>query len=91
MVTDDILFHFFPTFDHLPYGPKITRIIKIYIATSKSSLSEVNFSTSWINTLGHILLDTTADFPVCFKIITNIIYSDLSPRMVVPFILVPLY
>ena len=51
-------------------------------------LSERNFSLSWRNTLEHLLLDTTSDSPVCFNILTNIISSDPSPHMVVPFVFV---
>ena len=91
MVTDDLLFHVFPTFDTLMHGIKSTRIIEIYISTWKYSLSERNFSPRWINTLGHILLKNMADYPVCFTILNNIISSNPNPNMAVPFLLVPLY
>ena len=58
MVSDDLLFNLFPTFDPLLHGPKITRLNKVHISTRNSSIIEVNFSTRWINTLGHILLET---------------------------------
>ena len=87
MVTNDILFHLFPTFAPPPHGLKITRLRKIYISTCKSSLSEVNFIPIWRNTLGHILLDKMSDSLSWFIILTDIIYSNPSPYMVVPFIL----
>ena len=63
----------------------------MYISTWKSYVPEGNFSPNCINTLGHLLLDTMADSLVCVKILTNIISSNPSPHMVVPFILVTLH
>ena len=85
MVTDDLLFRLFPTLSPLPHEPKSTRLNKIYISTWNSSLSEINFSSIWINTLGNILLDTMADYPLCFTIITNNISSNPFHHIVVPF------
>ena len=85
------IFSFVYHFSLLLHVPKITRLGKIYISTSKSYLSEVNFSPRWINTLGHILMDTMADSPVWFIMITNIIYYNPIPHMVVPFLLVPIH
>ena len=86
MVPDYLVFSLFPTFAPLPRGQKITSLSKIYILTWKSSLSEVNFSTIWINTIVCLLMDTVADSPVLFLIINNIISSNLSHRVVVPFL-----
>ena len=90
MISDDLLFYLFTNFSPLPHGPKITRLLKIQIPTWKYPLSEVNVSPRWVNTLGHVLLESMADYPVCFTMITNIISSYPSPHMVVPFVLVPL-
>ena len=84
-VIDYLLFHFFTTFDPLPHGPKSTRVSKIYISKSKSSLSEVNFSSFFRNNRGHIILYTMAESPVCLTILNNIISSNPSPHIVVPF------
>ena len=78
MVSYDLLFHSFTNFYPLPHGPKIIRLNKIYISTRKSSLSEVNFSPIWINTLVNLLLDTMNYSPVWFIIITNNISSNKS-------------
>ena len=91
MVTYHLLFHLFTTFSPITHGPKITSISKIYLSTWKSSLSKVNFSPRWINTIGRILLYTVDDSPVCFTIIANIVSSNPIPRMVVPFLVVPLH
>ena len=91
MVTDNLLFYSFPTFDHRPHGPKSTRHKKTYISTWESYLSEGNFSPIWRNNIGHILLKTMDDSPVWFIMIPNIISSNPIPHMVVPFILVPLH
>ena len=85
MFLDDLLFHLFPTFAPLPCGLKSTRLDKVYILTRKFSVSEVNFSPIWRNNLGYLLLDTMADSPVYFKIITNIISSNPSTLMVFHF------
>ena len=55
-----------------------TRLSKIQISKRKSPLSEVNFSPSCRNSLENIIIDTMADSPVFFTIITNIISSDLG-------------
>ena len=86
MVKYDLLFHLFPNFYPLSYGPKITRLNKIYISTRKSSLSEVKCIPIWINTIGRILLDIMAYSPVCFTILTNNIYYNPTTHMVVPFL-----
>ena len=91
MISDDLLFYLFTNFSPLPHGPKITRLLKIQIPTWKYPLSEVNISPRWVNTLGHILLDTMDDYPVCFTMLTNNISSNPSPHMLVPFLLVPIY
>ena len=49
-----IYYLIFPTISLIPHGPKITRLNKIYNSTIKASLSEVNLSRIWINTIGHI-------------------------------------
>ena len=69
--------------------PKIFRRNKIYISTRKSSLFERKFSPIWINAIVHILMYNMDESPVCFKMLTNMIYSNTNPHMVVPFILVP--
>ena len=74
-----------PTFVTLTHGLKSTRLIKIYISTRKYSLSEGNFSPSWRNTIGHLLLDTMADSLVWLTIITDIISSNPIPHRMVPF------
>ena len=84
MVTDDILFHLFPTFDPLTQGPKSTRLKKIQISTWKHSQPEGNFSPIWRSSLGHLLLDTVDDSIVCFTMLTNIISSNPILHMVVP-------
>ena len=89
MVTDDLLFNLVCTFSPLLYGPKSTRLNKIYISTRKSSLSEVNFSPIWINTIVHILMYTMDDYPVWFTMLTNIIYYNPIPYMGVPFFFFP--
>ena len=61
------------------------------ISTRKSFLSEVNFSPRGRNSLGHIILDTTAESTVYFMMLTNTISSNPDPGMVVPFLLVPLH
>ena len=91
MVSDGLLFHFFPDFSPLPHGPKSTRLNKIHISTRESSLSEGDFSPIWRNNLVHILLETMVEYPLWFTIITNNFYSNPSPRMVVPFLLVSLH
>ena len=91
MVTVDLLFHLFPTVSPLPHGPKSTRFNKIYIPERKSYLSEGNFIPSWINTIGNLLFDTMDEYTLQFTVITNIISSDPSPRIVVTFILVPVH
>ena len=90
IVSDYLLFHLFPTFSPIPHGLKTTRLRKIYILTRNSSLSEENFSPSWRNTLGSLLLDTISGSPVLFTMFPNINFN-ISPQMMVPFILVPLY
>ena len=89
IVTDDILFHLFHTFSPLLHRLKITKLNKTYISICKSSLSEGNFNPIWINTLGHLLLDTIYDYPVWFTLIANIVSSNRIPHMLVPFIVVP--
>ena len=69
MVIGDILFHLFPNFSSLIYGPKSTRLGKIYISTCKSLLSEVNVSWIWKSNLVNILLDNMADSPVWFTML----------------------
>ena len=91
MVTEDLLFHFFPRFSPLPHRLKSTKLIKIYISTRNYSLSKVNLSIKWRNTLGKILLEIMDESPVWFTTITNIISSNPSPHIVVPFILVSLH
>ena len=91
MVIDDLLFNLFLTFSTLAHGPKNTRLKKIYITTRKSYLSEGNFIPSWRNIIGHLLLDTMDDSTACFTMITNNIFSNPRPHMVVPFLLVPLH
>ena len=86
-----IYYFIFTTFSPFPHGPKSTRLDKINFSTSKSSLSEVNFSPRWRNTIGRLLLDTMADSPVCFTIITNNISSNPIYHMVVSFLLVPIH
>ena len=85
MVSDYLLFHLFPIFSPLPYGPKSTRFNKIHISTRKYSLSEISFSPSRINTLGDILLGTMADSTLCFTMLTNNICFNPTPHMVVTF------
>ena len=87
MVTHDILYHFH-TFAALPHDPKITRLNIINISARKYSLSEVNFSSIWINNLGYILMDSMADSPVLFTVLAIIITSNPSLHILVPFILV---
>ena len=91
MVSYSLLLHFFPTLAPLSHGLKITRINKIHITTRNSSLSEINFIPRRRNTLVHLPLDTMADSPVWFIIITNNISSNTSNYTVVPFLLVPLH
>ena len=91
MVSDYLLFLFFTIFLPLPHGPKITRLNKIYISTSKSHLSEINVSPIWRITLGHLLLKTLAESPVCSTIITNNISSVIIYHMVVEFIFAPIH
>ena len=74
----------FPLFSS-SYGPKITRPNKIYISTKKSSLSEGNLSPIWKNTLVHLVLDVMADSPMFFTMLSNIISSNTSPHILVPF------
>ena len=81
-----ILYLIFPTFAPFPHGPKGTRFNKIHISTWTSSLSEVNFSQIWINTIGHILLETMDDSPLWFTMITNNMSSNPGPHMGVTFI-----
>ena len=64
MVIDDILFHLFLTFNPIPHGPKIISLNKIHNETRKYSLSEENFNSIWINTLGKILLKNINDSTV---------------------------
>ena len=90
MVTYYLLFNLFPIFTPLSHVPKHTRLNKIYISTSKYSLSEVNFSPSWSNTLVNIPLDAMADFSVLFTMLTDNIPFNPGRHMVVPFILVPI-
>ena len=85
MVSYDLLLHLFPTFSPLTHGPKITRLDKIHISTRKSSLSEVNTSPMWINTIGYIPLKIMYDYPVFFTMIANNLSSNTIPNMVVPF------
>ena len=75
----------FFTISPLLNGLKRTRLNKIQISTSKSSLSEVNFSSSWRNTLVHILLEYIAESPMLFTVINTIITSDPIPYMLVTF------
>ena len=82
--TDDLLFHFFPSFAPPPHGPKIIRLNKTHISTSKSSLSEANFSSICRNTLEDILLYNRADSSVWFTIISNNMSSNTCHHMVVP-------
>ena len=91
MVSDDLLFHLFPNFSLLPYGLKNTRLNKIYVSNRKSSPSEGNSIPVWRNTIVHLLLDTMADSSLSFTILTNNTYSNTSPHVVVPFLLVPLH
>ena len=91
MFTYDVLFHLFCAIDTISHVPKSTRVNKIHILTRKSSLSEENFSPMRRNTLGNLLLDAMSDSPVCFKIITNNIFSNQIPHMVFPFLLVSLH
>ena len=58
---------------------------KINIPTRKSSLSKGNFSPICRNTLGHLLLYTTDDSPVCSTILTDNIYYNSISHMLVPF------
>ena len=73
----------------IPHGPKITRLNKIYTSRRKSPLSEVNLSPSWRNNLGHILLESMIDSPVCTAGITDLIAFNPITHVVVIFILVP--
>ena len=90
IVSDDSLINLFSTFDPLPHGPNITRLNKIYIRR-KSYLSEGNFSPSWINNLGNLLLENMADSKGCYTIITNNISYNTIPNMMVTFLLVPIH
>ena len=85
MVTYDLLFHLFTTFDPLPHGTESTSLNTIYISTWKSSLTEVSFSPRWRNTLGNIQLNTMDESTVCYTILTNNISSNPVPQIVVPF------
>ena len=85
MVSYDLLFHLFPTFDRLPHVPKGTRLKKIHISTRKFFIIEGNFSPGWINTLGHLILDTMSNSPMCFTMLTNTFPSNQIPHMVDPF------
>ena len=60
---------------------KAPGLTKIHISTNKSYLSEIIF--------GNILLDSIADYPVFFTVLTKIIVFSPIPHMVVPFILIP--
>ena len=85
VVLDDLLFCLFPTFSPLLHVLKSTSLNKIHISTSKSSVSEGNFSPRWINNIVNLLLDTLSDSPVCFTMLTNNISSNPSPHVVVLF------
>ena len=87
MVSDDLLFYLFPTFTPLPHSPKSTRLNKIHISTRKSHLSERHLIPRWRNTLGRLLMETMYGSPVGFTILTNNIYSNTTPHMVVLFYL----
>ena len=91
MVKYDLWFHLFPTLAPLSHRPKSTRIITIYISTWKSSQSEGRFTTIWINNLGNLPLDTMHFCILVCAILTNSIYSNPIPHMMVSFILVPLH
>ena len=86
-----MIYYFISHFAPLPHVPKITKFKKIIISKRKYSLSEGNFSPIWINTLGHLLLDTMDDSPVWFTMLTDNISSNTTPHMVIPFSLVPIY
>ena len=86
-----IYYFIFPTLATFTNGLNNIRLNKIYISTSKYYLSEGYVSPSWRNSIGHLLLDTMADSPVWFKILTNNISSNPRSHMVVPFLLVPLH
>ena len=64
MISDDLLLHLFPSFALIPHSPKVTSINKIHISTMESSLSEVNFSSSWRNPLGNIIMGNMDGYPV---------------------------
>ena len=87
-----MIYHYiyFP-FAPLLHWPKITRINIIQISQRKSFLLERNFSPIWINYYGYMLMDTMADSIVCITMLTSNLYSNPIPKMVDPFILVPLH
>ena len=83
-------------FNNVPFwsssaGPKNTMLYKIYLLKRRYYAPKRNVSPIWINTLEHLPLDTLADSPMWFKILTDIIYSNPSPHMVAPFFLFPLH
>ena len=78
----------FQMFACLLHEPKSTSLNKIYTSRSKSILSEVNISPTWINTLVHILLDYMVDLAVCSSVLIYIITSNTITLTVVPFLLV---
>ena len=80
MVTDDPLFHLFTTFAPLPHFLKINRLRKIHISTWTSSLSEGNFSPSWINTHGNLYwtLCLTLQHDLQWSLILSILIQNLT-------------
>ena len=80
-----MIYYFFPTFAPLPHGTKSNRLNKTYISTKRYSISKVNSSPIWRNTLGHILMNTIAYYPVYFRMLTNNISSNPITHMVVTF------
>ena len=57
--------------------------LKKHISKSKSSLSGLNFSSSWRYNIGYLLMDYMADSPVWFTVFTSIITSNPFPYTVV--------
>ena len=90
-VSDDLLFHLSPIFLLSRMAPKLPGLKKYTFQKGKYYLLEGNFSPSWRNTLGHILLDTMDESSAYFTIITNNICSNIRPHMLVLFLLVTLH
>ena len=80
-----------PPVSTILHGLKITKLNKINIPTSKSSITKVNFSPRWRNILEYLLLNTITDYTEQFIMLTNNIYYNPIPYMVFPFLLVPLH